>query len=177
MDFDRKKFKQLVHYVCHRCGDPRRLGSIKLNKILWFAEMLTFERTGETLTGEQYVKRQFGPASRHVLRAIEELVDENMLSVRKPEMQYEPVLYFATGRPALTGFSPDDISLVDALVEEVCENHTATSISRMTHDAIYDLAQMGEEIPPYAFLASSMGEITDHDLRWAEKELSNAAGR
>lgn len=175
MSFDREKFKRLVHYVCHRCGDPRKLGAVKLNKILWFSEMFTFERTGLTLTGETYVKRQRGPAPKHVLAVLDELESENQLCIREPESQYEPRMFFAKQRPDLAGFTPDDISVIDALIAEICENHTAASISDATHDAIYELAQMGEEIPPYAFLASRMAEIGDQDLRWAQQELANAS--
>ncbi len=177
MGFDRERFKTLVHYVCYRCGDPQRLGKVKLNKILWFSDMITFERTGKALTGESYVKLQFGPVPRHIDDAVQELSERGLLSVRRPEMQYEPTLFFAAERPALKDFSAEEISLVDALLEEICQNHTATSISRVTHDAIYDLAEMGEEIPYEAFLASQLGEITEQDLRWAQGELIDAGDR
>jgi hypothetical protein len=174
MNFDPDRFTRLVQYICYSCGDPRDLGKVKLNKILWFSDMLTFERTGEPLTGESYVKLQFGPVPRHVRDAIENLKNSGLLTVREPETQFEPVQFFASERPSLAGFSADEISLVDQIIKGICSNHTAGSISKLTHDAIYELAEMGEEIPYEAFLASELGEITENDLRWAQRELSLA---
>jgi len=177
MRFDPDKFTRLVQYVCYSCGDPRDLGKVKLNKILWFADMLTFERTGEPLTGESYVKLQFGPVPRHIRDTIQRLTETGALTVREPELQFEPVLFFAGEKPSLEGFTADEVSLVDSIIKAVCTNHTATSISRLTHDAIYDLAEMGEEIPYEAFLASQLGDITEGDLKWAEGALNDAAVR
>ena len=174
MSFDREKFKTLVQYICYRCENPQLLGKTKLNKILWFSDMLHFERTGEPLTGESYVKLTFGPVPTHVDHAIGELQSEGKLSVRLPEGDYDPTLFFAHDAPSLGIFSAEEISLVDRIIEEICSKHTASSISRLTHDAVYKLAEMGEEIPYEAFLASKLGEITEKDVRWAQKELQDA---
>lgn len=177
MAFNRERFESLVHYVCYRCENPQQLGKTKLNKILWFSDMLHFELTGEPLTGESYVKLQFGPVPKHIDGAIEGLRAGGKLSVRLPEATYDTTLYFATETPSLDDFTAEEISLVDRIIEDVCQNHTAASISRLTHDAIYELAQMGEEIPYEAFLAAELGEISEQDVRWARKELQDASGR
>ncbi len=176
MRFNPEKFKALVQYICYRCDNPRLLGKVKLNKILWFSDMLNFEATGKALTGESYVKRQFGPVPSHIDSAVEELQQENKLSVRLPDAAYEPTLFFAAESPDLEAFSSAEISLVERMIEDICRNHTATSISNLTHDVIYDLAEMGETIPYEAFLASEPGEINARDLEWARTELAGAAG-
>jgi hypothetical protein len=30
VQLDREKFKALIHYICWRCQDPTKLGSVKL---------------------------------------------------------------------------------------------------------------------------------------------------
>jgi hypothetical protein len=164
--FDRAKFKALVHYICYK-ADPNKLGATRLNKILWFADMLHFTNTGLPMTGEAYVKNRFGPTPRHVLSIIEELETERALVVRHPELDHEKRLFIAPDAPPLDQFSPDEISLVDAILHSICNHFTAESISEATHDVIWQLAEIGEEIPYEAFLATDEGEVTDEDLNWA----------
>lgn len=48
----------------------------------------------------------------------------------------------------------------------------------MSHDAIWEAAYIGEEIPVYATLAANEGEITPEVLAWAnEAAASIAAGQ
>lgn len=177
MPFDQTRFAKLVQYICFRCENPQQLGKTKLNKILWFSDMLTFERTGKPLTGECYVKLQYGPVPRHIDDAIEDLKSDGKLSVRLPEQTYDPTLFFAIEAPDISDFTAEEVSLVDRIIDVITRNHTATSISRATHDDIYELAEMGEEIPYEAFLASELGEVTVEDFKWAQKELQSASNR
>ena len=40
------KLKTLVHYICDRAPNPRRLGATKLNKILFFSDMEAYLTLG-----------------------------------------------------------------------------------------------------------------------------------
>lgn len=171
MHFDRDRFTRLVHHICHRAADPRQLGRVKLNKILWFADMLHFERTGKPLTGATYAKRQHGPCPTQLLPALDDLKAAKKIVERPPQGQYEPHQYFSTEQPDLSVFTAEQIAMVDLLIESICTNHTATSISAATHDRIWELAEIGEEIPYAAFLASRLGEVNEADVRLAKREL------
>ena len=48
------------------------------------------------------------------------------------------------------------------------------SISDKTHDIIWKLAEIGEEIPYEAMWASRLDAVTTDDVRWA-KAVSDAA--
>lgn len=174
MSFDREKFKALVHYICYRSLDPSKLGSTKLNKILWFSDVMHFVRFGGPITGEKYVKQQFGPVPRHVCGVVDELEEEHKLVVREPEFDGDCRMLIASEEPDISGFTPEQISLVDRLVETVCNHHTAGSISNLTHDRIWELAEIGEEIPYEAVLAAELGEVTGADMRWAQEAMANA---
>jgi uncharacterized phage-associated protein len=172
--FNREKFKALVQYVCYRCVDPSKLGATKLNKILWFADVLHFVEYGKPITGETYVKRQFGPAPRHVLNVLDELQQENKLVIREREFTYDVRMFMAREKPDISAFTPEQVSLVDWVMEQICDRHTATSISEATHDVIWKLAEVGEEIPYEAMLAAELGEVTEADVRWAQEAVGNA---
>ena len=64
----------------------------------------------------------------------------------------------------------DEISLADYIIETVCDDHTATSISELSHDSVWRLAEIGEEIPLYAVLAGKAGEVTEETMAWARSE-------
>ena len=70
----RDKFKALVHFVVHECRDnPVRLGSVRLNKVLWFVDMLAYQANGVSITGEKYVKRERGSVPMRILATLREL--------------------------------------------------------------------------------------------------------
>lgn len=177
MSFNEEKFRALVQYVCYRCPDPEKLGATKLNKILLYSDVFYFIDHGESLTGETYVKLQYGPVPRHVLGALETLKAQQKLVIRQPEFEGEPRLFIATEKPALNSlFTADQISLVDSLISEICNNHTAKSISDASHDEVWELARMGEEIPCEAFMASRLvRRLTQADVQWAKDDLAGAS--
>ncbi len=172
MSFNRLKFKQLVHYVCDKAVDPSVLGSIKLNKVLYYSDMIHYKVHGSSITGETYVKRQFGPVPRHIPSVIAELIQEKKVMRGKVDhfgrMKNE---YIAVVDCDKTVFSGEEISLIDEAFEHVCLNHTATSISEETHGVIWQLATMGEEIPYSTVFAANVGEIDEDDIEWANQIL------
>ena len=172
MNFNWKKFVDTVHYVCNKADDPSVLGAIKLNKVLWYSDVLQYMVTGQPITGEQYVKRQHGPVPRHILGALDELVKSGRVARGKVDhfgfMKNE---YISIVEPELDGFSASEIARIDEAFEHVCLNHTARSISDETHGIVWELAAMGEAMPYSTVFASSDGEIDEDDLAWAVKTI------
>ena len=168
-EFNEEKFKILVLYICSKC-DPKELGSTKLNKVLWYSDMISYLSFQKPITGEVYVKRQFGPVPKHILAIIDKMESEGQIVTRDAVVfGYGKKEYIALEKPDLASFTADEISMVDDLIEIICKGHTAKEISETSHDGIWELAEMGEEIPYHAFLASKIGEIDEEDVKWAMK--------
>jgi hypothetical protein len=166
--------KELTHYICWKVDDPSKLGATKLNKALWFADTIAYRANGRSITNTTYVKRQFGPVPKRILPALEELKREGKLLIR--ESAYFNLLkrdFVALSPASETMFSEEERSIIDLVVDWICEKHTATSISDLSHDAIWEAAEDGEEIPLYAVLAASSGEITEQDKEWASELISS----
>lgn len=161
-----KKFKELTHFVIHECSDPSRLGSTKLNKVLWFADVWAYQLYGKSITRDKYVKRDRGPVPAHILATLEELQSEKKISVREPELSGEPRKYFSLVSPEDGTLSDDDKKLAQHALEQVCA-HSGNAISEISHDIIWKAAKNGEEIPFEATLASIPGEITEDVVEWA----------
>ncbi len=171
MAFDYEKFKTLVHHVCYK-ADHEDLGAIKLNKTLWYSDTNRYIETGASITGETYVKREFGPASQHILQAIADLVREGKIAVRNAEyFGYNKKEYVALKRPDLSCFSAGEISLADDMIQMVCCGHTAKSISLVTHDEAYNSAAMNEEMP-YCSVLLRPEPLTSDDLTWADEAIA-----
>ena len=167
---DREKFKTLIHYVCAQSPSRVSLGATKLNKILWFAERDCYLR-GEPISGVPFIKLQHGPVPKSMPQYLRELEDEGALIVRETEWKGKPKREFISRRePSLKGFTPGQVSLINRAIQGICMSHTADSISRVSHDEVWDLAQMGEEIPFYATFGRR-GEIAEEDFTWAKAQL------
>ena len=171
-----EKFKGLVHYICEKATDPAMLGSVKLNKVLWYSDSIQYMISGESITGETYVKRQHGPVPRHVVPAIDQLVAERKIARgRVDHFGFVKTEFIAIADANVSMFSAEQIKLVDEAFEHVCMNHTARSISEETHGVIWQIADMGEEIPLPTVFAADVGEIDETDMDWAKKQFSEAA--
>ena len=173
---DLKKLKALVHYVCSKCPDKSLLGATKLNKILWYADAISLQTRGVSITKETYIKRQFGPVPKHILQVIDKLQAEDAIAVKNtPFHTYEKREYVSLKSPDISMFTPEEISLIDDVIQEICFNHTASSVSLASHDRIWELADIGDELPLETVFASELDEITEADVRWAQKALSKTA--
>lgn len=177
---DWAKLKALVHYICFRAPNPKKFGATKLNKILLYSDMEAYLTLGQPITGETYVKQQYGPVPKHILTVLEELEREQAIVISEATgynvsagQSYAQRQFFPILRPNLSVFSGEEISLVDAVVETICDHHTAASISEASHDVIWESAEIGEEIPYYTVYSHLLGEITPKDVDWAKGRIAS----
>ena len=172
MAFRKRKFKALIHYVCDRCSEePHKLGAVKLNKVAWHADTLAYRMHGDSITGETYVKRQFGPTAKHMLPILGELQKAGAIAIRDVSYYgYDKAEYIALRRADVAVFAPEEVDIINMMIRYVCDENTAASISAKTHDRIWQLADIGEPIPYYAVFAGRAEEITEATHRWAHAE-------
>jgi hypothetical protein len=174
--FDREKFKALVHYVCEKATDPSVLGAVKLNKVLWYSDSIFYMVSGKSITGESYVKRQHGPVPRHIVGAMDDLVAEGKIARgRVDHFGFYKNEYIAIQDAIVSVFSPEEVKMIDAAFEHVCMNHTARSVSEETHNVIWQIASLGEEIPLATVFAADVGEVDETDIEWGKKFMQRVA--
>jgi hypothetical protein len=175
---DNARFDALVHYVCARCDNPGKLGATKLNKVLWYSDVFAFAQEGRSISGAVYVKRQFGPVPKDILNSIARLEAAGCLVERKVMNHGYPQKQFIALKPAdISALTSTQISLVDTVLEAICSGHTATSISNLSHDLVWEAAEIGEEIPmSAAAFAGNFGEIDEEDIAWARNEVDRIEG-
>ena len=173
--FDRQKFKAMLHYVCSKCP-PEQVGRTKLNKAAFFADMHWYLKTGMPLTGEVYVKQDHGPTARHMLTALRELVDEGTLEERLVTYHgYSKYEYHPRVPVDEAAFNDDQRNVIDDVAEFVCMKNTARSISDFSHNETWRAAAPGEELP--YFLATDLleAEVDEEDIGWGAEEARRIA--
>jgi hypothetical protein len=168
------RLNTLAHYVIWR-SDPAKLGAVKLYKILWFADLEHYRRTGRTITGATaYTKRQFGPVPKGILQALDTLEHEHKIATAKQNYYGRPkTMFLALERPELQAFDGDEIAVVDMIADIVCDEHTAASISQLSHDALWEETEIDTDMPVGAASVVA-GEITPEDIDWAKEAFADA---
>jgi hypothetical protein len=175
---DTERLERLIHYVITRC-DPSQLGATKLAKILWYSDVFFYRQHGRSINGlSAYRKMERGPVPHTFLPTLDRLKRENKIHERSAPTPVGPRREFVWLTEAnVAGFAGDEIAMVDQVAEIVCGRHTATSISGLSHDALWDEVPLGGDIPISA--ASAMpGEVTPEVIAWAEAiyDADRAAG-
>jgi hypothetical protein len=174
--FNRVKFKALVHYVCWRCEDPRLLGTVKLNKVLWYAERIWYLRTGQPIAGATYLKQQHGAVAKTLAPLVVELEKEGALSTREWPHGGSLMQYFARFEPDLSMFTAPEISVVDSLIETICFRDASLPVDLAADEQVWKLAQIGETLPYYTVFAARAGEILKRDIDWAVEHVRRGIG-
>ena len=168
------RFKQLVMYVCSQMADhPSKMGAVQLNKILWLSDLRAYYQLEQPITQTRYVKRQYGPVPSSIMPTLRELQREGVLTVQDADHFGKRKKEFIV-RERITGdfLTPEERQIVADTISFVTEEHTAASISALSHDLIWKSAEEGEELPHYTVFANP-GTITDEEREWAQMKLES----
>jgi Protein of unknown function (DUF4065) len=165
MQFDRDKFKQLVHYVIWKAGKRDWFGSTKLNKVLWFSDTQAFALTGKPITGATYIRQKYGPVPKAIMPVRSELQREGAIRVFHEGKVKRTT---ATSAPDMRSFASSEMAIIDWWIEHISSYHTAATISDKSHDYTWQIAEMGEEIPMVATFATRIREPTEDEKLWGK---------
>ena len=172
MQFDREKLKEAVLYIAEKCP-AENLGAVKLHKVLYFADMLRYVDTGTPFVGATYKKRPKGPTCEQLLSVTNELRNQKDLSVKIVDyFGYEKREYNPLRKAQKDRFNADEIELLDELIDFVCRDHTAKTISDFSHQLPWELVEFGDEIDYNSAFLLFPDEVSEEALAWAEHEAS-----
>lgn len=162
---------RIAHYIIARTK-PDELGSTKLNKVLWFADLMHYRRYGRSMTGaNSYKKRQFGPVPNYIRAAIRSLKENQKITERWAPTPTHPRNEFVwLEAPDMDEYTSAEVDILHEAIDWICKEHSAKSISDLTHDALWDETEIGQDI---SIGAASVipGEVTEDDMNWAIQEL------
>jgi len=175
MQFDWLKFKDAVHYTCYKC-DRSQLGAVKLNKVLYFTDMVRYAWTGSPVTGAIYKKRKHGPTTDQLLSALRELEAEKKVEIHDVNFfGFKKKEYVTLTEPDVSRLSKEEIILLDEVIDFVCAGNTAKTISEYSHQVPWEMVEFGQEIPYHSAFLLFPSEVSLEALEWAEAEAKTIA--
>lgn len=170
MQFDRNKLKAAVLYACSKC-DPSRLGAVKLHKVLYFVDMLYYANKQTPVTGATYRKRPLGPTCDQLLPLLRELERAGALEVREVDyFGYRKKEYRALVAPEAARFNSLELELLDEVIDFVCNDNTARTISDYSHNRAWEIAEFGDEIPYHSAYHLFPSDLSEETMAWADGE-------
>lgn len=160
--FDKKKFKRVLHYVINRVGSLENVGKTVLFKILYFIDFNYYETFEEKLTCESYRKLSHGPAPCHFNIAIEELKNEKKIkeyqnNFKGHNKDYFQKKYLSIIKPDISVFSGEELDFINKNLS-IYSNFNATQISEYSH----------KDMP---YRATEDNKIIDYELVFYRDEL------
>ncbi len=163
------KLRELVLYVCKASETDEAFGSIKLNKLLFFSDFLSYIEHGVSITGQEYQKLKNGPAPRVMLPLLNDMQTAQQLAVAKRSyfgrVQKRPL---ALREANLARFSGQEIALVDYVMRTL-KGHNGMEISELSHQFTgWELAEEGEIIP-YSTAVLRSTPLTAQERQWAQE--------
>lgn len=161
-----KKFKELILYISWKSETDESFGAIKLNKILFFADFMAYARYGKSISGQEYQKLLHGPAPRRLVPVRRELEESGDLAIRIHNFfGQSQKKTFALRMAELGLFSPDEIALVDEVIEE-CQKWNGKDVSDVSHNFVgWRVVGKGETIPYKTALIGSRA-LTDGERQY-----------
>ena len=142
------RLAELMLYIASKCSGHAKFGATKLNKILFFADFIAFQRQGEPITGAKYMKQEHGPVPRRLLPVQQRLIDAGAAGLQVKELLNgkKQKRFIALRDANLNLFSAPQIELVHEVIEAL-KHATAEQVSELSHSRIWEIAEVGEEIP------------------------------
>ena len=125
------------------------LGSVQLKKALIIADALRLTLFGESLTGARYIKFPYGPVpDRDAANLLNRMYfDEGLIDIiEEPDGFVTKNSYFALQAPDAGLFSKEEVNIIK-FAAGVALKYSASKLSDMTHDEVYNNTPMKGEIP------------------------------
>ena len=172
MKFDREIFEEMILYISEKCKDEPNFGSVLLNKILYYSDVLWFGLHGEAISGERYIRDDHGPRADDWYWVKDSLQKEGFLDVIEKSFhgktQKRPVVKKAIEYNKL---SKKQRTHIDEVISELVP-HTASVVSEFSHGNLsWKYLENGEEIPyetVFFLKPTKKKDLTDKELKWAD---------
>lgn len=175
MQFNREKMRAVILRVCHACP-PQDLGAVKLNKALFYLDMMSYAHGRTAVTGATYRKRPNGPTSDQLLFALRDMSRAG--DIRINEVDYHGYLkkeYVALVDNPVGVLNDEEMTLLDDVIDFVCRQNTAKSISEFSHSLPWEMAEMGGEIPYRSAILLFPMDPTPEAFELSEQGLAEIA--
>lgn len=152
MEFNKEKFKNVLHYLISECGSKENVGKTVFYKLLYFADFNFFELYETPLTNESYKKLPHGPAPTHFDIAVDELTKEGKIKVTSKLLYHDRLQYRYTSiKDPQIDFNPEELKVINDVINELSDMN-ANQISAYSHGDMPWRAAENYDIMKYSFV-------------------------
>lgn len=148
-----RKMSELILLMAFASEGDKTFGATKLNKLLFYADSLHFQRYGQSITGYAYRKLPFGPAPEGFTE-IRNKLEEDGDAVRSERNYFgkQQSVLLAVREPDISVFTTAELrSAIDAI--ELLGDMNGSEVSDKSHALVgWYVAGDKERIPYSAFL-------------------------
>lgn len=151
-----EKLGELLLLVAQQLADEPAAGSMKVNKILFFAEFTHVRKTGRPITGVEYQRLPNGPAPRPLRRVRRALIERGDATLREESYFGYTQHRIVALRPVRRElFASDEIESIEEVLAAY-KSWDGASLSAISHqEPAWDRFEDGETIPYQAAFLSS----------------------
>lgn len=168
-----QKLAELILYISSISESDPYCGATKLNKLLYFADAMSFVDYGEAITGAQYMKEAYGPIPVRLVPVRERLEESGDIVIQRRRFSQGEMVRIVALREAHLNdlFKPRDIAVVDRIVRRL-RHKDSKSLSDFTHSRMpWQLARLGDIIP-YSAILLSHEDVTEDEVLEAQELIS-----
>lgn len=122
------KIKNILLYILNECGETFQT---KMNKILFYADFLSYRQYGISICGLSYIALEYGPVPEHwdrIYSQFDEIAQEQRVMGEK-----EGVILKATEQPDITTLSGTEQQILQTICKRF-KNTSSAEISRISHN-------------------------------------------
>jgi hypothetical protein len=163
------RLREMILYIADRCMDDPTFGAVKLNKILYNADFLSYQEYGQSVTGAAYMRLPQGPVPQRLLHVRITMEEAREIAIRKHLVPLpgdkgfgEQQRVIALRDPDLDHFKPRDIAVVDEVIR-LLWGRSAKQVSDASHGRAWRICRDKERIP-YEAVFISDEPLTEYDI-------------
>jgi len=112
--------KELILHVAQASETDEKFGAQKLNKILFYADFLSYLMRGKPITGQQYFALEEGPAPKHLLPLREIMKNKGEIAIKKSNyFGFPQERVVALRAPDYSKLEAQDIAFADVVIRKL----------------------------------------------------------
>ncbi|MEX2431057.1 MAG: Panacea domain-containing protein, partial [Dehalococcoidia bacterium] len=148
-EFNPDKFREMVLFIANESRDDERFGTVKLNKVLYYADFYAYRTLGRPITGARYLKLAEGPAAREMLPLRRQMTDSGDISMEtRPYLDGVQQCVVPQQPPRIELFEERELDLVRQVIRFFW-NKTAREVADFSHRELGWQAAKPRETIPY----------------------------
>lgn len=168
------KAEKVIVYIINyfQCNySPNDLGSVKLNKILWFADRAFMYENYKSITQEEYIRNPNGPVLKSMEKILNKLENEGFIKrFNTNKGSYIQKSFLCLKEPDLKGIKAQEISKIDGIITKFAQK-SAKELSEETHDEVWENTKDGHVMPLESVFFKDIVSPTQEDIQWALEKL------